>query len=94
MVGIKALLIGMGVLLAAGFVILVVTLLGRMSSADDDGPAQAAVRLGAGERLSAARLDGGRVLFQIETPDGARVEVRNLADGGLIAKFELAPALN
>jgi len=91
MAGIKALVIGMGVLLLAGFVIVAVTLVNRVSSSGEAAPAQVAFRLGAGERLVGSDLDGGRIALRIETPTGARVEVRNLSDGALVAAFEGAP---
>lgn len=92
MAGVKALVIGMGVLLLAGFVVIVVTLINRMSGDRVDAPAEATLELRPGERLVDAELDGGRVLFRIETADGARVEVRNLADGAVIGAFRTAGA--
>lgn len=89
MAGIKALVIGMGVLLLAGFVVIVVTLINRVGSSADAEPFSAKVVLAPGERLADASLDGARVLLRIETATGARVEVRDLADGGLIGRFEV-----
>lgn len=92
MAGIKALVIGMGLLLVAGFVVVAVTLVGRVGSAGSEEAFSAQVTLRAGERLVDASLDGGRALLRFETTDGGRVEVRRLADGGLIGQFEIGPA--
>jgi len=92
MAGVKALVIGMGVLLLAGFVVIAVTLINRMSGGGGDAPTAATLELRPGERLVDAELDGGRVLFRIETADGARVEVRNLADGALVGAFRTVGA--
>lgn len=89
MAGIKALVIGMGVLLLAGFVVIVVTLINRVGSPADAEPFLAKVALAPGESLADASLDGARVLLRIETAAGARVEVRDLADGELIGRFEV-----
>lgn len=89
MVGIKALVIGMGLLLVAGFVVIAVTLVGRVGSAEDDAaPFLAKVALAPGERLVDAEIDGKRVLFRIDGASGARVEVRDLARGELLGQFE------
>ena len=90
MAWIKALVVGMGVVLATGLVIIVVTLVTR-TSVKEAAPVlstEAQAALGPGERLVASSLDGGKVLLQIETPTGARVEIRSISDGGLIKRFK------
>jgi hypothetical protein len=90
MAWIKALVVGMGVLLAAGLIIIVVTLVTRTSTKDTgtvaSAPSQA--ELGPGERLVTSSLDGTKMLYHIETPSGSRVEVRRLKDGALIKQFD------
>jgi hypothetical protein len=81
---VKALVIGMGVLIAAGFVVIVVTLVQR-SGAPAGPPVTDTATLQLGERLESASIDGSRVLLHIVTADGgARLEVRDLKEGALI----------
>lgn len=86
---IKASVIGMGVLLVGGFVIVAVTLLQRMSGQEAAEPGATTIELAAGETLTGADLDGGRLLLQIETASGARVEVRDLASGALRGRIDI-----
>lgn len=93
MAGIKALVIGMGVLILAGFVVVVVTLINRASPGADGAPMTAEARLQPGEKLVRASLDGSRVLLHIETATGgARLEVRNLGDGALLGTVDVKAA--
>lgn len=93
MAGVKALVIGMGMLLLAGFVVIVVTLVNRVSPGGE-AAASAELRLAAGERLTEASIDGDRILLRIETTGGVRLEVRNLADGALVGQLNVAGAGN
>lgn len=92
MAWIKASVIGMGVLLVAGFVVVAVTLLQRMSGADGAAPGVAAIELAAGETLVHADLDGGRLLLRIETAAGQRLEVRDAASGALKSRIDIVQA--
>jgi len=84
MVLVKAVVIGMGVLIAAGFIVIVVTLVQR-SGSPSGPPAMDTATLKTGERLESAALDGSRVLLHIVTPDGgARLEVRDLKKSHLV----------
>lgn len=88
MVGIKALVIGMGVLLLAGFVVIAVTLIGRTQSKGAAEPYVMGLEVAPGERLAEANFDGSRAMLRFETPTGGRVEVRDLGDGALIGRFD------
>jgi hypothetical protein len=92
MAWVKALVIGMGVLLVVGFVVIAVTLANRMTSAGAGVAAEARVALAPDERLVEARLDGARIMFRIAGASGERIEVRALADGAMIARFEIGAA--
>ncbi len=81
---VKALVIGMGVLIVAGLVVIVVTLVQRTGSPSGP-PVTDTAALKAGERLESATLDGSRVLLHIVTPNGgARLEVWDLKKGQLV----------
>lgn len=89
MVGIKALVIGMGVLLLSGFVIIAVTLIGRAQSKGAAEPYVVGLDVAPGERLVEANFDGSRAMLRFETPTGSRLEVRDLGDGALIGRFDV-----
>lgn len=88
MAGIKALVIGMGVLLLAGFAVLIVTLIGSVQSGGSAEPFDVALELQPGERLAEANFDGARALFRFDGPNGGRVEVRDLKNGALLGRFD------
>ena len=92
MAGVKALVIGMGVLLIAGFVVVAVTLVNRASSSKSAETARADVALQPGETLADVTLSDGQALFHIQTRTGARIEVRDIRTGDLRAEFKVAPA--
>ena len=94
MAGVKALVIGMGVLLIAGFVVVAVTLVNRVSSPERTEAALAEVSLAAGETLESVSLQDGQALFHIRTGDGARIEVRDVTTGALRAQFDVKSAGN
>lgn len=90
---VKALVIGMGMLIAAGFVVIVVTLVQRTGSPSGP-PVKDTATLEAGERLERATLHGSRVLLHIVTADGgARLEIRDIKQGQLVGEIlvESAP---
>ncbi len=51
----------------------------------------AAIRLPAGARIVSTALDGGRALLQVEKPTGAELILVDLADGSILARYELLP---
>ena len=65
MAWIKGLVIGMGLLLLAGFAVIVVTLINRIGSSDRqvDTANQAEITMKVGERLIQTSLDGANILF-------------------------------
>jgi len=86
MAAIKGLVIGMGVLLFAGFVVIVVTLVNRAGGGGETAaPGTASVELAAGERLVSASAGDRHLLLRIATAAGERLEVRNVTDGALIS---------
>lgn len=89
MAGIKALVIGMGVLLLAGFVVVAVTLFNRATEERTAAPANGVIDLAAGERVIASDVSDRRIVFRIATPTGERVEVRDIESGGLVAEFAI-----
>jgi len=69
-------------------------------AADPGLPANAVIRLPAGDvtirlpvgaRIVSTALDGGRALLQVEKPAGAELILVDLADGSILARYELAP---
>lgn len=89
---VKALVIGMGALIAAGFVVLVVTLVQR-SGGPSGPPVMTTAELAAGEQLVDASLSGSRVLLRIALPNGgARLEIRDMKDGALIGTVQVKGA--
>lgn len=89
---VKALVIGMGLLIAAGLVVIVVTLVQR-SGSPSGPPVMSTAELAAGERLVETSLDGSRVLLRIDLPNGgSRLEVRDMKDGALIGTVQVKGA--
>ena len=92
MAWIKGLVFGMGALLLAGFVVIVVTLVNRAGVSGDDAKkaAETDIRLETGERLMSSTFDGQYVLFHIEGISKSRIEVRKISDGTLISQFNVS----
>ena len=49
----------------------------------------ATIRLPAGTRVVSTALDGGRALLQVDGPAGAELVLIDLADGSILARYEL-----
>ena len=91
MAWVKGLVIGMGLLLLAGFAVIVVTLINRIGSSDTqlDSANQAELTMKTGERLIETSLDGANILFHFVGPDGTRVVVRKLSNGAKVSEFNI-----
>ena len=81
----KGLVIGMGVLIFAGLIVVVVTIANRMGG---DGAAktpmatESTLQIPAGAQVLETTLDGSRVALRLRLRDGATaIHVFNLADG-------------
>ncbi len=81
----KALVIGMGVLIAAGLITVVVTIANR--TLDGGGPpSEAALALPPGAEVLETALDGGRIALRLRLPGGAQaIHVFDLATGRRVA---------
>ena len=81
----KALVIGMGVLIVAGLVTVVVTIANRTLDADRP-PTEAAFAIPPGAEVLETALDGGRMALRLRLPDGtAAIHVFDLATGRRVA---------
>lgn len=81
----KGLVIGMGVLIFAGLIVVVVTIANRAS---DDGPgktpiaAESTLKIPPGAQVLETTLDGSRVALRLRLRDGGTaIHIFNLADG-------------
>ena len=81
----KALVIGMGVLIVAGLITVVVTIANR--TLDGGGPpSEAALALPPGAEVLETALDGGRIALRLRLPGGAQaIHVFDLATGRRVA---------
>ena len=84
----KALAIGMGVLIVAGLAVIVVTVVNRLG-APGAAPETVAVRLPEGAEIVETALDGPRLALRLQTPDGPRVAFFDLATGALLQTVEI-----
>ena len=99
MQALKALVIGMGVLIVAGVAILVYGLTGKLGDvAEEQDPNPSApfgtirVEMPAGATVRDATLDGDRMVVRLLLPDGgARLMVFRLSDGRQIGAVEFQP---
>ena len=81
----KALVIGMGVLIVAGLVTVVVTVANRTLDGDRP-PTETALALPAGAEVLETALDGNRIALRLRLPDGAQaIHVFDLATGRRVA---------
>lgn len=89
----KALVIGMGVLIVIGVTVIVVTVFNRIQ--DRDGAAAAPERLEVAIPEGATLLEvvpnGQRLVLRLETPDGPQVMVVNLRSGAVESTLVLRP---
>ena len=88
----KALVIGMGVLIAAGLATVVVTIANRTLDADRP-PTEAAFAIPDGAEVLETALDGDRVAFRLRLSDGtAAIHVFDLATGRRVATARIGEA--
>lgn len=86
----KALTIGMGVLIVLGVAGLAAVVAQRTAGAGALRPA-VVVAVPHGARVVETALDGDRLALRLETPDGPRVTVVDLKTGEALSTVELAP---
>ncbi len=94
MQGLKALVIGMGVLLVLGFVLLVVGLADKFSRLDKAGFAEIEVPVPDGCSLAETLAEGDRLLLRLKGPAErgcARIVVVDLESGEVSGLLRLAP---
>ncbi len=92
--GIKAVVIGMGVLILAGFVVVAATLISRMQDGEDPRqPFRNLITLPAGASIVETRLADGRIVLRLESKDGSQsLLILNAADGQERGRINLAVA--
>ncbi|HXP12106.1 MAG TPA: hypothetical protein VN795_00465 [Stellaceae bacterium] len=90
----KLLVIGLGVLLAAGVAALAVAVVQRHGSppAPVTGSGTAVITLPPGAKIVSTEASGGRLVARIDLPDGGvELIIFDLANGARIATIDLAP---
>lgn len=88
----KALTIGMGVLIVLGVAGLAAVIAQRAAGAGAGALRPAVVvAVPHGARVVETALDGDRLALRLETPDGPRVTVVDLKTGEALSTVELAP---
>ncbi len=94
MQGLKALVIGMGVLIVLGFVALVVGLADKFSRLDDAGFAETEVAVPDGCSVAETLAEGDRLLLRLEGPAErgcAQIVVVDLESGDVSRRMRLTP---
>ena len=95
MAWLKALVIGMGVLIVAGIGVVAVTLVNRMggtvASSAPSGPTAAAgrIELPPGARIAETHLDGKTVVLRLAMPDGSTRIALYETSGKLLSMIEV-----
>ncbi len=98
--GLKALVIGMGILIVIGLAVVVVTIAKRTSDRSGGGADTAPtgrvfatdVAIPAGARVVETTADGGRVLVRLALPGGkSRILVIDAATGRRLGTIDLVP---
>ena len=95
MKALKALVIGMGVLIVIGFVLLVVGLANKFSQAGKAGFGEAEVVVPDGCSVAETLAEGDRLLLRLEGPAArgcAQVVVIDLESGEVRGRLRLAPS--
>lgn len=93
MAALKVLVVGMGVLIAAGLATVAVTIANRMAApAPQAGPADAAaLGIPPGAAVLETDLDGGRIALRLRLPDGrTEIHVFDLAGGRRLGRYAVA----
>ncbi len=91
--GIKAAVVAMGIVIVIGFVVVVVTIVGRLSGTDEAGlAADIAVPLPPGCTLADAWSDAGRLFLRLAgAGDCQQVLIVDLESGAAAGRVTLAP---
>ena len=103
--GLKALVIGLGVLIAVGLIVIAVTIANRMTTEPEPAPAAATlsvdgfgsarVTIPAGARIVETATGDGRMVLRIHLVDGrAQILVIDLATGRLAGTVDVIEAPN
>jgi hypothetical protein len=91
----KALVVGMAVLIVAGVTVIVVTIANRMAAPSGTPAGRGgaiALEVPAGSTVAETVADGDRLVLRLETPEGPRIVVVDLRDGTVAATISLVPA--
>ncbi len=94
MQGLKALVIGMGVLIVLGFVVLVIGLADKFSRLDEADSSETEVPVPDGCSLAETLAEGDRLLLRLEGPADrgcAQIVVVDLESGKVVRRLHLAP---
>ena len=94
MQALKALVIGMGVLIVIGFILLVVGLANRFAGAGKSGFGEADVALPDGCGIAETLVEGERLLLRLEGPAArgcAQIVVIDLESGAVRGRLRLQP---
>ncbi|MDP7539407.1 MAG: hypothetical protein QF726_02925 [Alphaproteobacteria bacterium] len=89
----KALVIGMGMLIVIGVTVIVVTVFNRTQdrARDVEAPERLDVAIPAGAKLLEMVPNGQRLVLRLETPDGDQIMVVNLRSGAVETTLVLKP---
>ena len=89
----KALVIGMGMLIAIGVTVIVVTVFNRIQdrARDVEAPERLDVAIPAGAKLLEIVPNGQRLVLRLETPDGDQILVVTLRSGAVETTLVLKP---
>ena len=89
----KALVIGMGMLIVIGVTVIVVTVFNRTQdrARDVEAPERLDVAIPAGAKLLEIVPNGQRLVLRLETPDGDQIMVVNLRSGAVETTLVLKP---
>lgn len=91
----KALVIGMAVLILAGLAVVAVTIAKRLGTGADAGPpaTATAVVIPAGAAILETDLEGGRIALRLRLPGGAMaIHIHDLADGRRVGTHRIETA--
>ena len=91
----KALVIGMAVLILAGLAVVAFTIAKRLGPREGTGQptTAAAVVIPAGAAILETDLEGGRIAFRLRLPDGTMaIHIHDLADGRRIGTHRIETA--
>ena len=94
MQGLKALVIGMGVLILGGFVLVAVALVSRLTDGGESGFGATEVPVPDGCSVAETLAEGDRLLLRLEGPEArgcAQVVVVDLDSGTVQGRLQLRP---